>query len=90
MSVDRATKQRRPVGENFGLSAKEEEIMVALESGECAETIAARFGTGLATVLMMEHRYIITEGMLTDFDRRTRASDARYRAALAACGGTYA
>lgn len=84
------SKQRRADGENFGLSAKEEQIMDALEAGERAEAVAARFGTGLPTVLMMERRYIITTGMLTDFDRRTRASDARYCAALAASGGAYA
>ncbi|QPT09842.1 hypothetical protein [Sphingomonas paucimobilis] len=89
MSVDRATKQRRADGENFGLSAKEEQIMDALDAGERAESVALRFGTGLSTILTMERRYTITTGMLTDFDRRTRASDARYRAALAASGGAY-
>lgn len=83
-------KRRRVDGENFGLSAKEEEIMSALEAGEHAEAVATRFGTNLSTILTMERRFIITTGMLTDFERRTRASDARYRAALAASGGAYA
>ncbi len=81
---------KRHPAEAFGLSEREEQIVLALEKNTTPGAIARHFGISLASVMVIKGRYIITDKHLNGFERRCRASEARYRAALAATGKVFA
>ncbi|MFN3676196.1 MAG: hypothetical protein ACK4TC_09465 [Sphingomonas pseudosanguinis] len=73
----------------YGLTPREEAAVVRLEAGESKESVAAALGMTRQTVEYYASHFVVTENILTKFERTTRRSDARYRAALAASGGCY-
>lgn len=83
-------KTRRHPNDNHGMTTHEAAIVERLEAGDEPGAISRAFGISLSTVMTFKARYIIGERQLDAFDRATRASDAAYRKAVSACGGTYA
>ena len=75
---------------DYGLTEREEAAVARLEAGESKESVGKSLGLSLQTVAYYASHFVVNENVLTRFERATRRSDARYCAALAACGGTYA
>lgn len=73
----------------YGLTPREEAAVVRLEAGESKESVAAALGLSHQMVAYYASHFVVNENVLTRFERATRRSDARYRAALAASGGSY-
>lgn len=77
------------MSQSYGLTEREEAAVTRLEAGESKASVAKAMGLTIQTVRYYASHYMVTPSVLTHFERATRRSDARYRAALAASGGCY-